>query len=159
MKEFGQLIQVWDLIKEGSVTCELSQGNDLFGMHFNSDTVIIDIKHPSAMDMISPFIKKNLELRAHTMDHVRDRGSILLGILGAFRAKRTELTKYLSIIQEVASVLAENKKCVILAENGRQLAKLGYGADSMGMRLLNLKHIEVNDLSALLRLLERAKFG
>ncbi len=159
MKELEPLIQMWNLIKEGSVKCELSQETDLFGMYLSSDTAIIDIKDPSAMDLISPFLRKNLELRPHTKDHVRDRGSILLGVLGAFRGKRMELSKYLSIVQEVAAILAENKKCLILTEKGRQLAKLGYGTDSMGLRLLNLSHIEVNDLSALLRLLEKAKLG
>ena len=159
MKEFERLIQAWNLISEGSIQFQLSQENEMLGVHITSDTAIIDIKDPSAIELISPFIKKNLELRMHTLDHIESRGSILLGILGAYRAKRTELSNYLGIFQEIATILAENKKCLILAENGKQLAKLGHGADSMGMRLLSLRYLEVNDLSALLRLLERAKLG
>ena len=159
MKELKRLIQAWDLINEGSIQCTLSQKNELIGLNVTSDTAIIDIKHPQAVELISPFIKKNLELRMRAMDHIEGRGSILLGFLGAFRAKRNELSGYLDVFQEIATVLAENKKSLILSERGRQLAKLGRGADSLGLRLLNLKHIEVNDLSALMRLLGEAKLG
>ena len=159
MKELEYLFQAWNWIKDGSVQFQLSQENKMLGLQITPDTAIIDIMHPSAIDFISPFIKKNLQLRMHAMDHIESRGSILLGFLGAFKAKRTEMSGYLSILQEVATILADNKKCLILAEQGRQLAKLGHGADSLGMRLLNLKHIEVNDLSALMRLLGEAKLG
>lgn len=159
MKEFERLVGMWNLVKDGSVQCVLSQEHDMIGVHITSNTAIIDIKHPSAVEFISPFIKKNLRLRMHTAEHIQNRGSILLGFVGAFRAKRTELSNYLSQVQEIADILAENKKCVILKEKGRLLAKLGHGADSLGMRLLSLEHIEVNDLSALLRLLENVKLG
>ncbi|UCE74518.1 MAG: hypothetical protein JSV56_02115 [Methanomassiliicoccales archaeon] len=111
------------------------------------------------MEFISPFLNKNLEPRMRTSDHIQEKGSVLLGLIGAVSAKRNELTKYISVVQEIATILAENKKCVILKENGRQLAKLGYGADSLGMRLINLKHVEINDLSALMRLIKEAKIG
>jgi hypothetical protein len=159
MKEFEQLIGMWNLVKEGSIQCELSQEHALLGVKVTSNKAVIDIKHPSAMEFISPFIKKNLTLRPRAAEHVQNRGSILFGVLNAFRAKRTELSNYLSTAQEIADILAENKKCVILKEKGRQLAKLGHGADSLGMRLLSLENIEVNDLSGLLRLLEKAKLG
>jgi hypothetical protein len=79
-----------------------------------------------------------------------------LGVLVSFRAKRTGVANYISIIQELAMTLAENEKTVILMEKGKQLAKIGHGADSLGMRFLNLRYIEVNDLSALMRLFEEA---
>lgn len=159
MKELERLIQAWGMMKDGSVQFELSQENEMLGVLLTPNTAIIDIKHPSAIDFLSPIIKKNLEPRMSTVDHIQEKGSILLGLVGAFSAKKAEISKYLSIAQELATVLAENKKCVILREKGKQLAKLGYGADSLGMRLINLEHVEVNDLSALLKLLERAKFG
>jgi hypothetical protein len=59
--------------------------------------------------------------------------------------------------QELATTLNKHKKCLILQEKGKQLVKLGYGVDSLGMRMLNLRHIEVNDLSALMRIVEEAK--
>ncbi len=150
---------MWDMIKKGSVEFQLSQKNEMIGVHINSNTVTIDIKDDSAIELISPFIKKNLESRKHTRDHIQERGSILLGFIGAFGAKRAELSRYMTLAQEIATVLAENKKCLILKEKGKQLAKLGYGADSLGMRLINLEHVEVNDLSALLGLLGKLKSG
>ncbi len=153
MKEFEQLIRVWNLVADGSVQFVLSQENEMIGVLISSDTATIDIKHPSAVQFIFPFIKNYIEPRTHTMDHIQERGSFLLGVLGALRAKRSEISNYLSTAQELATFLAEHKKTVILKENGRQLARLGYKADSFGMRLINLEHIEVNDLSALMRLL------
>jgi hypothetical protein len=157
MKELEQLIQAWDWIKDGSAQFELSQENEMIGVNITPDTAIIDIMHPSAIDFISPFIKKNLEARMSTMDHTQERGSLLLGVLGSLSAKRRDLSKYLSLVQEIATILAENKKCVILREKGKQLIKLGHGADSMRMRMLGVNNMEVNDLYALLRIMDRIK--
>lgn len=155
MKELEYLFQAWDWIKDGSVQFQLSQENEMIGVNITPDTAIIDIMHPSAIDFISPFVKENLQKRMSTMDHIQERGSILLGVLGSLSAKRRDLSKYLSLVQEIATILAENKKCVILREKGKQLLKLGYGADSLRMRMLNLNYVEVNDLSALMKIMDR----
>ena len=129
----------------------------MLGLQITPDTAIIDIMHPSAIDFISPFIKENLQKRMSTMDHIQESGSILLGVIGSLKAKRRDISKYLSLAQGFASILAENKKSVIIKEKGKQLIKLGYGADSLRMRMLNVNNIEVNDLSALLKLMDRLK--
>ena len=87
---------------------------------------------------------------------MKDRG-LLFRVIGSFSSKKNEISNYMSIGQEAADTLHEHKKCLILQEKGKQLVKLGYGASSLGMRLLNLEHIEVNDLSALMRLIDEAK--
>jgi hypothetical protein len=156
LREFDRLIGVWNLIKKGSIQCELSQENELFGVKVTPDTIIADIKDPEGVKLIMPFIQNFVRSEAGTAEHIRRRRSVLLGFLVSFRAKRTGVANYISIIQELAVTLAENKKCAILQQNGKQLAKIGYGADSLGMRFLNIRHIEVNDLSALMRLLEEA---
>jgi hypothetical protein len=123
--------------------CELSQENDMVRITLTPDTVIIDILHPSAMDFASPFIDHNLPPKKHTSDHVKQKG-LIFGIIGSLTSKKSEISKYLSMGNELASVL-------------RTLAKLGYGVDSLGLRMLNLKYIEVKDLNALMRLVEEAK--
>ncbi|UCE38281.1 MAG: hypothetical protein JSW00_03325 [Thermoplasmata archaeon] len=159
MKEFERLIRLWNLIKEGSVECELSQENEMLCVHITRDTVTIDIKDPKAVRLIWPIIINFIKPKMSTRDHIEERGSFILGILMSFRAKRKGISNYLSIIQGLAALLAENRKCVIIKQKGKQLAKLGYGADSMGMRLLNLKHIEVSDLSSLMEILEDSMLG
>ncbi len=156
MEDFEWAFRFWDLVEAGSMQCELSQENDMVRISLTPDTVVIDILHPSAMDFVSPFIDQNLPPKKHTSDHIRQRG-LLFGILGSLTSKKSEISKYLSMGQELADVLYKHKKCLILREKGKQLAKLGYGVDSLGMRMLNLHYIEVNDLSALMRLVEKAK--
>jgi hypothetical protein len=157
MNEFEKLFQAWDMIKDGSVQWELSQENKILGLQITSNTAIIDIMHPSAFDFISPIFKKNLECRMSTKDHIQEKGSILLGIIGSLRAKRRDISRYLSLAQAIATVLSENKKCVIIKEKGKQCAKLGFGAESLRMSILNLDNIEVNDLSALMRMIDKIK--
>lgn len=157
MKELEYLFQAWDWVKDGSVQFQLSQENKMLGLQITPDTAIIDIMHPSAIDFISPFIKENLQKRMSTMDHIQESGSILLGVIGSLKAKRKDISKYLTLAQGIATILAENKKCVIIKEKGKQLVKLGYGADSLRMRMLNVNNIEVNDLSALLKLMDKLK--
>lgn len=153
MREYEQLVNLWNLIASGSVEFELSQENEMIGVLITPDRVEIDLKHPSAMEFMAPFIEKYIKPRVKTVEHIQERGSIILGVLGALKAKRNDLSKYLSSVQELATFLNEHGKTVVLREKGKQLVKLGKGADSFGMRLINLEHIEVNDLSALMRLL------
>lgn len=147
------------MISDGSVECQLSQENALIGVQITSNTVTIDIKDDSIIELISPLIKENLESKKNTLDHIQEKRSIVLGLVGALGAKKAELAKSMSFAQEIATVLAENKKSLIIKEKGRQLAKLGYGADSLRMRMMNLEYVEVNDLSALLRLLGKLRAG
>ena len=154
MKELERLIPLWNIIKDGSVQCELSQENKMLTVHLTSDTLTIDIKDPKGLKLVWPLIKNFIRPRMRTRDHIKERGSVLLGVLVSFRAKGSGIANHLSMIQELATMLYEYKKCVIIKENGKQLAKIGYGAKSFGMRLLNLNHIEVSDLSALMKLLE-----
>lgn len=156
LREFDRLIGVWNLIKNGSFECELSQESELLSVKVEPDTIIADIKDPRGVKLLWPFLRNIIKPRMSTVDHIQQRRSVLLGILVSFRTKRTGMANYISLIQELAATLAENKKCAILMEKGRQIAKIGYGADSLGMRFLNLRYIEVNDLSALMRLLEEA---
>ncbi|UCG70179.1 MAG: hypothetical protein JSV09_03950 [Thermoplasmata archaeon] len=158
-KEIERLIPLWDLISEGSVECQLSQENEMIGVHITSNTITIDFKDDSAIELISPFVKKNLESKKHTREYIQERGSVVLGLMGALGAKREELGRSMSFAQEIATVLAKNGKCLIIKEKGRQLAKLGAGANSLRMRMMNLEHVEVNDLSALLRLLSKLRAG
>jgi hypothetical protein len=136
--------------------CQLSQENEMFKVILTPDTVVIDILHPSAMDFVSPFIVHNLPSKSPTSEHVKDRG-LLFRIVGSFTSKKNEISNYMSIGQEFATFLHNHKKTLILQEKGKQLVKLGYGVSSLGMRLLNLEHIEVNDLSSLMRLIDEAK--
>jgi hypothetical protein len=158
MKEFEQLVRSWDLISGGSLECTLWQENDVFALHLTPTTATIDIRDPVAMEFVNVFFQR-LELRVHATEHIRRRGSIILGALAALNAKRKEINEYITMIQGIAKILAGNKKTVVLKENGKQLARLGYSADSAGMRLLNLEHIEVNDLSALMRLAREVNIG
>jgi hypothetical protein len=157
INELEHLIQVWDWVRDGSVQFQLSQEKKMLGVQITPDTAIIDIAHPSGIDFISPFIKENLQQRMGTMDHIQESGSILLGVIGSLRAKRKDISKYLSLAQGIAKILADNKKCIIITEKGKQLIKLGYGADSMRMRMLGVNNIEVNDLYALIRIMDRIK--
>jgi hypothetical protein len=156
IQEFEWAFRFWDLVNAGSMQCELSQENDMVRITLTPDTVIIDILHPSAMDFASPFIDHNLPPKKHTSDHVKQKG-LIFGIIGSLTSKKSEISKYLSMGNELASVLHKHEKCLILKEKGRTLAKLGYGVDSLGLRMLNLKYIEVKDLNALMRLVEEAK--
>jgi hypothetical protein len=154
LREFDRLIGVWDLIKKGSVECELYQENELIAVKVTADTVIINIKDPKGVKLFWPFLRNIARSRLTATDHIQEKRSFLLGALVSFRAKQTGVANYIAIIQELATTLAENKKCVTLMEKGKQIAKIGHGADSLGMRFLNIRHIEVNDLSALMRLFE-----
>lgn len=157
MNELEHLIQFWDWVKCGSVQFQLSQEKKMLGLQITPDTAIIDITHPSGIDFISPFIKENIQDRMSTIDHIQESGSILLGVIGSLRAKRKDISRYLSLAQGIATILADNKKCVIIKEKGKQLIKLGYGAESMRMRMLSVNNIEVNDLTALLKMMDRIK--
>jgi hypothetical protein len=156
IEDFEWAFRFWNLISEGSLQMELSQTNELFSAKVTKDTVIINFHSLEAMDFLEPFIQKNL-VTNDTEDQNNEKRRFLFGIVGSLISKKNEISKYLAIGQEFATVFYEHKKCLILQEKGRQLAKIGYGADSLGMRLLNMEHIEVNDLSALMRLLDRAK--
>jgi hypothetical protein len=156
MEDFQWAFTFWDLVNAGSMQCELSQENDMFRITLTPDMVIIDILHPSAMDFVSPFIDHNLPPKKHTSDHIQQKG-LILGVIGSLVSKKDEVFMYLAMGQELATALYHHKKCLVLKEKGKTLAKLGYGVDSLGLRILNLKHIEVNDLSALMRLVEEAK--
>jgi hypothetical protein len=156
IEDFEWAFRFWDLVDAGSMQCELSQDYDMFQIVLTQDTVIINILHPSAMDLASPFIEHNFPPREHTKDHIKKRG-VVFGIIGSLTSKKNEISKYMGMGQELASVLHKHKKTLILQEKGKQLAKLGYGANSLGMRLMNMEHIEVNNLSALMRLIDEAK--
>jgi hypothetical protein len=156
IEDFEWAFRFWDLVDEGSMQCELSQENEMFKVILTPDSVIINILHQSAMDFVSPFIMHNIPAKKHTSNHIKERG-FLFGILGSLTSKKNEISNYMGMGQELASILYKHKKTLILQEKGKQLAKLGYGANSLGMRLLNLEHIEVNDLSALMRLIDEAK--
>jgi hypothetical protein len=54
-------------------------------------------------------------------------------------------------------MLDKHEKQVILKEKGKELAKIGHGADSLKMRLLSLEHIEVHDLPGLKRLMDKMR--
>jgi hypothetical protein len=157
IRDFEWAFTFWDLITDGSVQCELSQTTDLFKLVLDKDTVTIDILDPAAMDLVSPFFDEVLNPKKHTVDHIKESRSILFGIIGSLRSKKSEISDYMAMAQEMATFLTEHKKTLVLKEKGKQLAKIGYKADSLGMRLLNLKNIEVNDLSALMRLINEAK--
>jgi hypothetical protein len=157
IEDFEWAFRFWNLISEGSLRMELYQDNELFSAHVTKDTVIINFHSLEAMDFLEPFIQKNLVIPKDTGEPVPEKRRFLLGIVGSLVSKKNEISKYLAFGQEFATVFYKHKKCLILQEKGRQLAKIGYGADSLGMRLLNLEHIEINDLSALMRLLDRAK--
>jgi len=157
MKELEHLVSAWDTISGGSVQFKLSQEKELLGIHITPDTATIDIKDQLALDFITLLVKKDQEQKMGTMEHIKEKRSILLGVVGSLKSKRTDITKQKSMIQDIATVLAENKKCVILKEKGKQLAKLGHGADSLSMRLLNLQNVEVNDLTAVMKLRDRIK--
>jgi hypothetical protein len=156
LREFDRLIGVWNLIKKGSVECELYQENELIAVKITPDTIIINIKDPKGVNLLWPLLRNIVRPGISTADQIQERRSFLLGALVSFRAKRTGVANYIAIIQELAATLAENKKCVIIMEKKKQIAKIGHGADSLGMRFLNIRHIEVNDLSALMRLFEEA---
>jgi hypothetical protein len=157
IRDFEWAFSFWDLISEGSVQCELSQTNDLFKIKVTKDTVIIDILDPAAMDLVAPFFDTEITPSKPTMEHIKERRSVIFGVIGSLKEKKDELSGYMAMAQELADFLTEHKKTLILKEKGKQLAKIGYDADSLGMRLLNLKNIEVNDLSALMRLIDQVK--
>ncbi len=159
MKEFEPLLRVWKTMSAGSVECTLSQDHEMLSVHITPETATIDIKHPSAMDFMSPFVKKNMERRMSTKEHIENKRSIVLGLLGSMKAKTDDITRNLSTMQDVANMLNKYEKNVVLKEKGKELAKIGHGADSLRMRLLSLEHIEVHDLPALKRLMDKMRSG
>ena len=159
MKELEPLLWVWKTMSAGSVQCTLSQEHEMLDVHITPKTATIDIKHPSAVDFMSPFVKKNMERKKSTKEHIETKRSIVLGLLGSLKAKTEDISRNLSMIQDVANMLNKYEKNVVLKEKGKELAKIGYGADSLRMRLLSLEHIEVSDLSALKRLMDKMRSG
>ncbi|UCF09121.1 MAG: hypothetical protein JSW28_05445 [Thermoplasmata archaeon] len=157
MKELEQVLRLWNVMSDGSVECILSQKEEMLSVHITSTTITIDIRDPSGVEFISPFVKKNMEQRMSTKEYVKNKKSIILGLLGSMKAKTDDFSKNLAVIQDIANILAENEKDLIISEKGKQLARLGYGVDSLGMRLLSLEHIEVNDITALKRLMDKMK--
>jgi hypothetical protein len=157
MKEFEPLLQVWKTMSAGSVECTLSQEHELLSVHVTPETATIDIMHPSALEFMSPFVKKNLERRMSTKEHIESKRSIVLGLLGSMKAKTDDLSRNRSTIQDIANMLNKYEKNVILREKGKDLAKIGHGADSLRMRLLNFEHVEVHDLIALKRLMDKMR--
>jgi hypothetical protein len=159
MKEFEPLMLVWKTMSAGSVQCTLSQEHEMLNVHITPNTATIDIKHPSAVDFMSPFVKKNMERKKSTKEHIETKRSIVLGLLGSMKAKTEDISRNLSMMQDVANMLNKYEKNLVLKEKGKELAKIGYGADSLKMRLLSLEHIEVHDLSALKRLMDKVRSG
>lgn len=159
MKEFEPLLRVWKAMSAGSVQCTLSQEHEILRVTVTPETATIDIRHPSALDFMSPFVKKNLDRRVSTMVHIENKRSIILGLLGSMKAKTDDLTRNRSTIQDIANMLNKHEKNVVLKEKGKDLAKIGHGADSLRMRLLSFEHIEVHDLIALKRLMDKMRSG
>ncbi len=159
MKEFEPLMLVWKTMSAGSVQCTLSQEHEMLSVHVTPKTATIDIKHPSAVDFMSPFVKKNMERKKSTKEHIETKRSIVLGLLGSMKAKTEDISRNLSMMQDVANMLNKYEKNLVLKEKGKELAKIGYGADSLKMRLLSLEHIEVHDLTALKRLMDKVRSG
>ena len=159
MKEFEPLLLVWKTMSAGSVKCTLSQEYDMLSVHITPKTATIDIMHPSALDFMSPFVTKNMERRMSTKEHIENKRSIVLGLLGSMKAKTDDITRNLSLVQDIANMLDKHEKQVVLKEKGKELAKIGRGADSLRMRLLSLEHIEVRDLPALKRLMDKMRSG
>ena len=159
MKEFEHLMRLWNAMSGGSVQCTLSQEHEMVSVHVTPQTATIDIRHPSALEFVSPFVKKNVERRMSTKEYIETKRSIVLGLLGSMKAKTDDLTRNLAMAQDIADMLNKHEKNVVLQENGKQLAKIGYGADSLSMRLLSVEHIEVNDLPALKKLMDKVKSG
>ena len=157
MKEFERLMWVWKAMSAGSVQCTLSQEHEMLSIHITPKTATIDIKHQSAINFMSPFVTKNTERRMSTKEHIETKRSIVLGLLGSMKAKTDDLTRNLSTVQDVADMLHRYEKNLVLKEKGKELAKIGYGADSLRMRLLSLEHIEVHDLPALKRLMDKVR--
>jgi hypothetical protein len=159
MKEFEPLMLVWNTMSAGSLQCTLSQEHEMLNVHITSKTATIDIKHPSALEFMSPFVKKNMEQKKSTKEHIENKKSIVLGLLGSMKAKTEDISRNLAMMQDVANMLNKYEKNLVLKEKGKELAKIGYGADSLKMRLLSLEHIEVHDLSALKRLMDKVRSG
>jgi hypothetical protein len=157
MKEFEPLLLVWQTMSAGSVQCTLSQENEMLSVHITPKTATIDIKHPSALEFMSPFVRKNMERRMSTKEHIETKRSIVLGLLGSMKAKTDDITRNLSTVQEIANMLNTYEKNVVLKEKGKELAKIGHGADSLRLRLLSLEHMEVHDLTALKRLMDKLR--
>lgn len=159
MKEFEGLFKLWNAMSGGSVQCILSQDQEMLAVSVTPDKVTIDIKHPSAVDFVAPFVSKNMARKKSTKQYIESKRSLVLGLLGSMKAKTDELSRNLAMAQNVANMLADHQKDLILLENGKQLVKLGHSANSLSMRLLSLEHIEVSDLGGLRRLMDRMKSG
>jgi hypothetical protein len=111
----------------------------------------VDIKDMEFFKKIAPIIKS---IRPESKGEVQKTQEIgLFGIADALLSKRAKMKAQLSVLRGITTVLVEHKKSVSVSRNGKPVVKLGHGASSTMLRMLNIKHVEIDDMSTALALM------
>jgi|GEM_PF-2137618 len=141
----SMVFQAWGLITDGSMSVELKQEKDIIGLSLDPSVFsmnIGDAKHPIflALKDIGYSLKKK-----------PDAGVTKEKILKLGWGKK--IFAMLHKIQGVASLLAENKKTFVLKHKNKEILRMGDKSESVSLRILGFKHIQIPSKVALLRFL------
>lgn len=141
----GMVFQAWNLITDGSVTAELKQEKDIVRLSIDPHAASVDIedaKHPIILalkDMV-------YSLKKTSDTGVTKEKTPKLGW-------GKEIFAMFHKIQGVADVLAENKKTFVLKHKDKEILRMGDKSESISLRILGFRHIQIPSKIALLRFL------
>jgi hypothetical protein len=145
------LFRLWDLISNGSLTIEYAEPSDVISLKISKDSLEVDIKDMEFLKKIAPFIKGFQSDFEGEVQKPQEIG--LFGIADAILGKRAKMKAQLSVLRGITSVLVKHEKTVIVTRNGKPVVKLGQGASSTMLRMLNIKHVEIDDMGTAMTLM------
>ena len=141
----GMVFQAWNLITDGSMSAELQQEKDIVRLSLDPNVFSVDIedaKHP----LILALKDMGYSLKKTSDTGVTKEKTPKLGwgkkIFGTLHK-----------IQGVASLLAENKKTFVLKHKNKEILRMGDKSESISLRILGFRHIQIPSKIALLRFL------
>ena len=139
------VFQAWNLITDGSMSAELRQEKDIMRLSLDPNVLSMDIedaKHP----IILALKDMGYSLKKTSDTGVTKEETPKLGW-------GKKIFAVLHKIQGVADVLAENKKTFVLKHKNKEILRMGDKSESISLRILGFRHIQIPSKIALLRFL------
>ncbi|MDI6917242.1 MAG: hypothetical protein QMC80_05545 [Thermoplasmatales archaeon] len=145
LQSLPTVFQAWNLITDGSMSAELRQEKDIIGLSIDSNVFSVDIgdaKHPIILAL------KNM---GYSLKKKPDAGITKEKTPKLNWGKK--IFGMLHKIQGIADVLAENKKTFVLKHRNKEILRIGDKSESVSLRILGFRHIQIPSKIALLRFL------
>jgi len=124
-------IDLWDLIKSGSASMNIKNGEDVLKININRDTFVVDIwnhyKVKAIARALSVFFKGVIHTDIPFQSTEGGKGYIDM----------------LNQLESIAKILHRRGKTAIIKYHGKETIKIGKDAQSLTLDLLGIKHVQL----------------